>query len=56
MGTLWLSGMRAFPRRVCHSFCVNSLKVKGSWTAFQMRVAMAGRSGFPPSSAVRVAF
>ena len=38
------------------SVCVNSLKVKGGWTAFQMRVAMAGRSGFPASSAVQVAF
>ena len=37
-------------------FCVDSLKVKGGWTAFEMRVAMAGRSGIPSSSAVRVTF
>ena len=30
--------------------------MKGGWTAFQVRVAMAARSGLPSSSAVRVTF
>ena len=47
---LWDEGL------VCHSVCMNRSKVKGGWTAFQMRVAMAGSSGFPSSSAVRAFF
>ena len=37
-------------------FCVNSWKVKGGWTVYQVRVAMAGRSGFSSSPAVCVTF
>ena len=54
--TVSLSGMKAFPSSCLSQFCVNSLKVKGGWTAFQVRVAMAGRSGLPSSSAVCVTF